>query len=54
MSKLRKSAKGQLCLVRLPGVCNHNAETTVLAHLGGAGMVRTQQYWLVNGLIKIN
>lgn len=38
MSKLRKSARGQNCLVRIPGVCNHNPETTVLAHLNGGGM----------------
>lgn len=40
MSKLRKSARGQSCLVWLPGICNHSTETTVLAHLGGAGMGR--------------
>lgn len=31
--KLRESARGQDCAVRLPGVCNFNSETTVLAHL---------------------
>ena len=36
--KLRQLAKGQECKVRIPGVCNHNPETTVLAHMGGAGM----------------
>jgi len=39
-SKLRKSAKGRNCQVRLPTHCNYNPETTVLAHLGGAGMGR--------------
>jgi putative nuclease YbcO-like protein len=29
---LRKLAKGQNCKIRLPGVCNHNPETVVLAH----------------------
>lgn len=38
MSKLRNSAKWKLCTVRLPGVCNNNHETTVLAHLNGGGM----------------
>jgi hypothetical protein len=38
VNKLRESARGQLCFVRLPGVCNCNPETTVLAHLNGAGM----------------
>lgn len=38
MSKLRKSAKGRECQIRLPYVCNRNNETVVLAHLGGGGM----------------
>lgn len=37
-SKYTKSAKGKECQVRIPGVCNHNPETVVLAHLNGAGM----------------
>lgn len=32
MSKIRASARGEQCTVRLPGVCNHNSETVVLAH----------------------
>lgn len=35
---LRDSARGQPCLVRLPGICNHDPATTVLAHLNGGGM----------------
>lgn len=35
---LRKLAKGQECTVNIFGVCNHDPETTVLAHLNGAGM----------------
>lgn len=38
MSKYRKSARGQDCLVRIEGICNFNPETVVLAHLNGAGM----------------
>ncbi len=38
MSKLRELARGQECLVRLPGICNRNPETVVLAHLNGAGI----------------
>ncbi|WP_430318312.1 DUF1364 domain-containing protein [Pseudomonas nitroreducens] len=30
---LRKSARGRECTVRIPGHCNHNPETVVLAHL---------------------
>jgi hypothetical protein len=33
MKNLRQLARGQSCMVRLPGICNHNPETTVLAHL---------------------
>ena len=35
---LRDSARGQPCLVRIPGACNFNPATTVLAHLNGGGM----------------
>lgn len=38
MSKIRKSAKGEECAVRIPGVCNFDSDTTVLAHLNGGGM----------------
>jgi len=30
---LRKEARGRNCMVRIPGVCNGNSETVVLAHL---------------------
>ena len=40
---LRKFAQGKPCQLRIPGVCNFNPETTVLAHIrrggvGGIGM----------------
>lgn len=39
-NKLRNSARGKDCSLRIPGVCNFNPETTVLAHLpcGRKGM----------------
>lgn len=39
-NKLRASARGQDCTLRVPGRCNFNPETTVLAHLpcGQKGM----------------
>lgn len=40
MSRIRRSARGEKCLIRLPGICTHNPEETVLAHLNGAGMGR--------------
>lgn len=36
-SKYTKSARGQQCQVRLPGVCNSDPATVVLAHLNGGG-----------------
>lgn len=37
---IRRSARGQACTLRLPGICNGDPETTVLAHMpfGGRGM----------------
>lgn len=37
MPNLRKLARGQPCQVRLPGICNGNPDTTVLAHYRLAG-----------------
>jgi len=34
---LRKLARQQSCMVRIPGHCNHNTNTTVLAHYRLAG-----------------
>lgn len=38
MSKITEAARGQECMIRLPGVCNGNPETTVFAHLRMAGI----------------
>jgi len=38
LSKIRKSARGQECEVRIPGVCNFDPEKTVLGHKNGAGI----------------
>ena len=38
MSKLRKSAKGMECQIRMVGICNRNPETVVLCHKNGGGM----------------
>ena len=42
-SKIRESARGEQCMVRVPGVCNGDPDTTVLAHLNGAGIGRKQE-----------
>ncbi|MFS0827619.1 DUF1364 domain-containing protein [Pseudomonas phoenicis] len=36
-TKLTKAARGRECQVRIPGVCNGDPETTVLAHYRMAG-----------------
>lgn len=38
MTDLRKLARGRPCMVRYPGICNGNPETTVLAHVRLAGI----------------
>ena len=38
MVNLRKWARGKDCQIRIPGVCNHNPETTVLCHDNLAGV----------------
>ena len=37
VSRIRQAARGQPCQIRLPGICNRNPETVVLAHyrMGG-------------------
>jgi hypothetical protein len=36
MSKLRESARGEDCLVRLPYVCKHQPEYVILSHYRGS------------------
>lgn len=38
MKNLRRLAKGKECQVRIPNICNHNRETTVLAHIRMKGL----------------
>lgn len=35
---LRDYAKGKPCLIRIPGACNHDPATTVLAHIRMPGI----------------
>lgn len=44
--KLRNSARGQDCTVRIPGVCNFDPATTVLAHINGGGMGMKNENYL--------
>ncbi|POU03609.1 DUF1364 domain-containing protein [Escherichia sp. ESNIH1] len=41
MADLRKAARGRECQVRIPGICNHNDETSVLAHIRLPGICGT-------------
>lgn len=43
MKDLRKLARGKPCMVRIPGVCNHNPDTTVLAHIRRGGVAGVGQ-----------
>ena len=47
MPKLRKAARGAECMMHIDGVCNHDPETTVLAHSRSAdrGMGRKPDDW---------
>ncbi|WP_440863606.1 DUF1364 domain-containing protein [Symbiopectobacterium purcellii] len=38
MANLGKEARGRECQVRIPGICNGNAETVVLAHYRMSGI----------------
>lgn len=38
MTDLRTAAEGRPCMVRIPGICNGDPKTTVLAHLRQAGI----------------
>ena len=46
-AKLRDSARGQDCTLNLPGVCNWDPETVVLAHLPSVvkGMMTKSDDW---------
>lgn len=35
MSKIRESARGEACQIRIPGVCNGDPATTVWCHANG-------------------
>jgi hypothetical protein len=51
LTAIQKSARGEECALRIPGVCNGNPETTVLCHApypGRSGM-RTHDWWAAYG-----
>lgn len=35
---ITQSAKNENCTLRIAGICNHDPETTVFAHMNGGGM----------------
>jgi len=39
-SAIRKSARGEMCTLRLDWCCNGDSETTVLAHVGNHGSAK--------------
>lgn len=38
MTKIRKSARGKDCQIRIPGYCRFDRDTVVAAHLNGYGI----------------
>lgn len=40
-ANLRDQARGRVCTIRIPGICNHDPETSVLAHYRLAGTCGT-------------
>jgi Putative nuclease YbcO len=48
---IRKSAKGEDCTLRVPGVCNFNPDTTVLCHAPypGRGGTRSADHFAAYG-----
>jgi hypothetical protein len=38
LANLRKLARGKPCTIRLPGICTHDTETTVLCHVRMVGI----------------
>jgi len=42
--KIRQSARGKACTLRIPDICNGNPETTVFAHLPGNKGIGTKNH----------
>lgn len=36
MSKIRESARGEQCAIRIPGICTHDPAQTVWSHANGS------------------
>lgn len=51
-TKLRNSARGQPCALQIPGICSHDASTTVLCHLPSevkGGATKSDDFFAVLG-----
>ena len=50
-NKIRQSAKGENCALRIPGVCNGDCSTTVLCHAPypGRGGMRDHDFFAAYG-----
>jgi hypothetical protein len=44
-TKISKSARGESCAARVPGVCNFDDATTVLAHAPFVGRYGSRDHW---------
>ena len=55
MSKITKSARGEDCALRIPGICNYDTDTTVFCHAPCAdkGMgFKSPDWWGAYGCSK--
>ena len=51
-TKIRNSAKGKPCTFRIPGICTHDTETTVLCHAPDktrGKAQKTSDFWAAYG-----
>ena len=48
-TKITKSARGENCALRVPGVCNHDNDTVQLCHAGKGTAKRNEDWWGVYG-----
>ena len=44
-NRISRSARGKNCTARIPGVCSHDPETTVLGHAPFAGKFGSRNQW---------
>lgn len=51
LTPMQESARGEVCALRIPSICNHDNSTTVLCHAPFSGKFgsRRDDWWAVYG-----